>query len=404
MSEGTIVAAAEIGTSKVAVLIGHVSEAGRLGIIGHGLCSSRGVRKGAIYDLRAVLDCLQSAIELAETRASVSVENLFLAQSGSHLQGQFIEGIANVRNANGIVQQEDVERACSDAKGKMPPNDRIWVVHIRNPFRIDERVVEEPIGEQGSRLSAGYWSVSGERKIISDQIRLLNGIAIEVEDLILASTASAEAVLQTSEKRSGCIVLDVGGGSTDYVFYKDGFIVRAGVIPVGGDHITNDLSVGLRINSRWAENLKKEHGCALARTEDKERKVWAHGDHSIGDRECYLQSVHAIIEARVRELFEIVRKEWVSVLGDSKPGSGVVLTGGTSRLSGIEELAAKVFATHVRIGTPPNGVEKAIAGVEYSTCIGLLMYASRNDTIAGGGPRPVAATGLLRKLTGLFKS
>jgi cell division protein FtsA len=402
MSEGIIVAAAEIGTSKVCVLIGDVSEQGRLSIIGHGQCSSKGVRKGEIYDLRAACNCLQSAIDIAETRANLRLENLFLAQTGGHLKGQFNEGIVNVRNANGVITEEDVKKACDEAKGLMPPDERIWVVHIRNPFRVDDRVVEEPVGEFGSRLSAGYWSVSGVKQTIQDQIRLLQGISIEVEDLILSSTASAGAVLQESEKRSGCIVLDIGGGTTDYVFYKDGFIVRAGVIAVGGEHITNDLSIGLHINAFCAENLKKEHGHAIASDEDKRRNVWVHGDHSIGDRECNLFTVHTIIEVRMRELFEIVRKEWQSVLGESKPGSGVVLTGGSARLAGITELATKVFASHARIGKPPAGIEDAISGVEYSTCIGSLIYASKHDMLTKGGARPVAVDGLLRKLKGFF--
>lgn len=403
MSDGTIVAAAEIGTSKVAVLIGEVSSAGRLTILGHGKCTSTGVRKGEFHDLRKVRDCLQAALQNAEESAATSVDSLFLAQTGGHLEGKFNEGIANVRNANGIVQQEDVDRACRDAKECNPPAERLWVLHIRNPFRLDDRVVDEPVGAKGSRLSACYWSVSGHSRVIQEQIRLLNHISLEVDDLILSSTASAEAVLQSSEKEAGCIVLDIGGGTTDYAFYQGGYIVRAGVIPVGGDHITNDLSIGLRINVSWAETLKQQHGNALAHPESRERKVWAKGDHSIGDRECCLHSVHTIIESRMRELFGIVRKEWDDVLDGHKPGAGVVITGGTSQLNGIDELAAKVFACPVRIGTPPSRIDPAISGPEFSTSVGLLMYAARSDGVLRGDPRPVAPSRLFKKLTGFFR-
>ncbi len=399
MSNRKILGAVEIGTSKIAVLVGELDEDDMLNIIGHGVCSSSGIRKGAIFQLKDVSDCVQNAIITAEQSAGVSLSEVFLAQTGAHLQGRFLKGGANVSAADRVIRHGDIERAQKDAKSFSLEGGRVYVNHIRNPFLVDGQTVEEPLGRIGSRIEACYWSVDASQRVLSDQMRVINGIDINVRDVILSSSASAAAVTSEVEKDTGCLVIDIGGGTTDFVLYHSGYIVRTGVIPVGGDHLTNDLSMGLRLARRLAEDFKLRHGHAIARKEDRAHRAWAVGDRSVGDRECSLYAARKIIEERLRETFFFIQNELGDFLQSRGIGAGVVLTGGTANLPGIADLAEKCFNAPARTGRPPQGVKSSLAGPEYSTCVGLLTYAIGADEAEG---QETEAPRFLRKIRSLF--
>lgn len=401
MSHSRVVGAVEIGTSKVAVLLGEILEGGGLNIIGHTACSSRGVKKGMITDLGAASDCVHAAILTAEKNAQTRVDEVYLAQTGSHLRGMFNLGATNVSASDGIIRSVDIDSAKEDAKRKILPADRTYIHHIQNPFSVDGRQVENPLSKQGDRLEVGYWSVHGDSQTVSDSLRVIQGIDLDVSDMIISSIASGVVLLEESEKENGALVIDIGGGTSDYVLYRKGYIVHTGVVPVGGDHITNDLSIGLRVGRKSAEEFKVKHGRAYYESGDREKTEWLIGDLTIGDRQYPLSAITKIIEARVGEIFEIIKDELTEaeVFIPDEIASGVVLTGGTARLNGIDEAARRIFQIDARIAEGPEDVARELRRPEYSTALGLLHYALTGQEESRRVAKP---SGLFRRLSSLL--
>ncbi len=381
MSQSKVVAAVEIGTSKVAVLLGRFSEDNKLSIIGHSVCLARGIKKGVIENLPLASDCVHAALQAAESKASTRIDEVYLALTGQHLEGTQNFGNATIRDAKGIVKGVDVDQAISDAKRRELPETRSYIHYIRNHFELDGIPVYNPIERQGSRLEVSYWTVHADTEMIKNYLRIFGGYDIKVRDIVISSVAAASILLEQGEKDLGALVIDIGGGTTDWALFHNGYIIRTGVIAVGGDHITNDLSVGLRTGRTRAEKIKVEHGRAYYKSEDKNEKVWLIGDFTIGDKEFPKGAVTRIIEARVKEIFEIIKSELKreDLLKSSEIASGVVLTGGASKLDGIAKVAEDVLGLEVRSADIEAGFDADLRKPEYTTVIGLLRYALTGD-------------------------
>ncbi len=378
MAKSKIIAAVEIGTSKVSVLIGDIVNGKTLNIIGMGQCSSRGVIKGDILDFKTASDCTHAAIIAAEKQAGTSVEGVYLALSGGHIEGFYNEANINVTTADNTVSRRDIETVCHLAKSKDLPPERTVIHHIRRPFKLDGRLVEDPEYLEGRRLEVGYWTVHGELAKVSDSIHIINGFNLRVDDLILAGLASGAMAVEEAERKNGVLVIDIGSGVTDFVLYQEGWVETTGSLPLGGDHLTNDLSVGLRVNHAQAEKIKLKHGRSEVRPEDKGEKVWLHGDCSIGDRQLPCQAINRILSLRVEEIFQLVKSRLGSSFRPEKLGGGVVLTGGTSCLEDIGETASRVFGTAVRRAEGPAWMNGDLRGPENLTVLGLLHYGLNN--------------------------
>lgn len=396
MSQSKVVGAIEIGTSRVTVLLGEILGASGLNIIGHSSCFSKGVKKGVITDLKAASDCVHAAIMTAEQHAKTRIDEVYLAQTGSHLRGNFNVGTTNVGSSDSIIRAADIEQAKADAKRRQLPDSRTYIHHIQNPFSVDGQVVENPLAKQGQRLQVGYWSVHGDRGIVSDSLRVIRGIDLDVSDMIISSIASGAVLLEEAEKENGALVIDIGGGTSDFVLYRKGYIVLTGVVPVGGDHITNDLSIGLRVGRKTAEESKLKDGRAYYHSDDRSKKVWLFGHMTIGDREYPLAAITKIIEARVSEIFEIIKEQLVEaeLFEPDNIASGVVLTGGSSRLDGMDEVARRSLGLDVRRSDGPADLAPELRMPEYSTTLGLLHYALTGQEDAQQSTKPV---GLLRR-------
>ncbi|KRP37111.1 MAG: hypothetical protein ABS34_04400 [Opitutaceae bacterium BACL24 MAG-120322-bin51] len=390
MSQSRVVGAVEIGTSKVTVLLGEIVGDSGLNIIGHSSCFSKGVKKGVITDLKAASDCVHAAIMTAEQNAKTRVDEVYLALTGSHLRGNFNVGTTNVGSSDSIVRAADIEQAKEDAKRRKLTDERTYIHHIQNPFSIDGQPVENPLSKEGERLQVGYWSVHGDSQIVSDSLRVIGGIDLDVSDMIISSIASGAVLLEDSEKDNGALVVDIGGGTTDFVLYRKGYIVLTGVVPVGGDHITNDLSIGLRVGRKSAEESKLKNGRAYYKSEDREQKVWLYGDMTIGDREYPLAAITKIIEARVSEIFDIIKDQLVEadLLVPADIASGIILTGGSSRLEGIDEAARRSLGLEARRSEGPRDVSPELRVPEYSTALGLLYYALTGQEDAQQSAKP----------------
>ncbi|MBC2595375.1 cell division protein FtsA [Ruficoccus amylovorans] len=401
MSQSKIVGAVEIGTTHVVALIGEIVNGRSLNLIGMAESSSSGVKKGEITDFRAASNCVHAAIMGAEKSAGVQVEAVYLSQTGGHLQGFHHVGSVNVSSSENRVSADDIQRVIDDAKGKELSAERVYIHHIKHGFRLDGEAVDKPLNQPGNKLEVSYWSVHGDEARVRDHIHIINGFGLPVEDMILSSIATASMVATAEEKRRGSLVLDMGGGTTDWAVYRDGVIMRTGVVPVGGDHLTNDLALGLRVNRKYAEKLKKQFGKAFVEKDDKGEKVWMVGDQMIGDRYLSRQSLVQIIELRLDELFQILKKQLGEFADEEVLPCGVVLSGGASVLPGIPELAGKILGLPVRVGSNPDWVREDLRGPGYSTALGLMHYALTGQH-QEEFTAPPAPKGLMKKVSKLF--
>ena len=381
-----IVAAVEIGTDKVAVLVGEITRGRALNIIGVGLAPSRGVMKGEVVDYKAACEATHHALEMAEKRAGLRIEEVWLAQTGGHLDAFLNEASVNVKSADNTVTALDITSVCELAKEKELPAGRSRIHEIRRPFRLDGRV--------------GYWIVHGPESKISDNIHVVGGYHLEVRELVLASLATGSLLTSAEERSQGALVIDLGKGVTDYVLYRDGHVLVTGTLPVAGDHVTNDLSLGLRVTLAQAEMLKLRHARATTGTRDRAEKVWLNGDASFGDRQLPRMAIEAITAARVQELFEVIRAKLGPAFVPEHCGAGVVLAGGTAKLPGIEEAASRVFGLPARRGEPPGWVKEELQDPMFSTVLGVFQFGLRTAHEHAVPPR--RKTGLLSNLTKIF--
>ena len=399
-SNHTIIGAVEIGTAKVTVLVGEFT--GReLAIIGRGECPSQGVIKGAIADYKAASDCTHSALEQAERDAGERMDCVYLAQSGGHLEGFYNEAALNVKAADNMIDRNDIRTVCDLAKSKELPTGRVVVHHIRRPYRVDGRLVPtSPENLVGQRLEVGYWTVHGQEQRLADTIHVIRGCNLEVRELVLSSLASGHMVTNPEERQNGVLAIDIGAGTTDFVLYRDGVPHTTGVVPIGGAHLTNDLSIGLRLTVGQAEKLKLRFGRALVNARDKADKVWLDGNYAIGDRQFPRLAIEQITAARAWELLEVVRKKLGHSFAAETCAAGVVLTGGSAKLPGLAECAAKVFGVPAHLGETPGWVAEDLREPGYQTALGLLYYGVTSRADETSSRR--RSGGFLRSVTRLF--
>jgi len=398
-SSTTFIGAVEIGTAKITVLIGEYT--GReLAIIGRGECQSRGIIKGMVVDYKAASECTHSALELAEREAGERIDLVFLAQTGGHLEGFYNEASVNVKAADNMIGAEDIRTVCDLARAKELPAGRMVVHHIRRPFRVDGRLVPNPEHLVGQRLDVGYWTVHGQENKLADLIHVIRGFNLEVRELVLSSLASGHMVTTAEERQHGVLAIDIGAGTTDYVLYRDGIAHTTGVLPVGGAHLTNDLSIGLRLTEGKAEKLKLRFGRASVHTRDRAEKVWLDGNFAIGDRQFSRYAIEQITSARATEILEVVRKKLGNAYSPETCSAGVVLTGGTAKLAGLAETAARVFEVPAHLGETPSWVAENLRDPCYNTALGLLYYGVNSQAERHTAQR--RRGGFLRSVTRLF--
>ena len=373
-SRRKLIGAVEMGTSKVCALIAEVGPNNDLYIVGFGKCSSNGIVKGTILDVPKASEAVHTALSTAEDDANNRVKRVFLAQTGGHLEGFYNE--ASVRtDANSVVGSREIESVCESAKSKELPAGRVLVHYLRRPFMVDGNIRNNPRNVSGRILQVGYWIVHGDENRLKDNIRIFEDYQVLVDDLVLSSIASGCIVSTHLERQQGVLVLDIGGGVTDFVLYRHGSPYITGVLPVGGVHLTNDLSLGLHIAENRAEALKLRHGRAMIKAKNKDEQVWLIGDHSLGDKTIPQMAIEQILSARVEEIFRIVKEKLGEAYSPQMIPSGVIITGGTAKLPGIAEVAARIFEAPAKVGEAPTWVERdELRDPEYSTVLGVLRY------------------------------
>lgn len=370
----------DVGTSKIAVIVGEAMDEGRLDVIGIGIAEAKGIRRGVVVNLEAAVDSIKKAIEEAELTAGVEIDAVYLGLSGAHVKAFNSRGVVAVAGKNREITREDVRRAINAAKAVALPSGREILHVLPQDFVVDEQDgIGAPIGMMGSRLEVNVHVVTGSQSSTQNIVACVNRARVTVVDTVLEQLAAAEAVLTTDEKELGVAFVDIGGGTTDFAIFERGSLWHTGSTPLGGNHFTNDIAVGLRTPIPEAEKTKRRSGCALAALVDGEQTVEV---ASVGGREPRVISrriLSEVLQPRAEEIFHQLWDEIRRAGYEQSLHSGIVLTGGGSMLDGIPEIADQIFDLPVRRGCPVGvgGLTDHINSPAFATGVGLVLYAHR---------------------------
>ena len=382
------IVAVEIGTSKIIVLVGEIREENRIAIIGMGESNSSGIRKGEVVSLENASVCLRSALATAEESAGISVRSVYLSIAGGHFRSSVNVGNTIVLDPEVGVTIADIDAVVDVAQKVSLAQDQTIIHSLSQYFTIDrqQRVIT-PDGMEGNHLSLEMMMIHGNKTCINNTFNVVQDRNIDIDDVVFAGICSAQAVLSKEQKDSGVVVIDIGGGTTDYIAYNDSIFATAGSLSVGGDHITNDMVLAFNIPIARAEEIKKKHGSAIISSYDPEKKISLAPQVGFAGKTFSHHALSTVINARVDEMLKTVKKRLDDAGIMDHVGASVVLTGGCAKLKGIEILANDIFGVPCSIGRPSNagGLPSSIDGPEYVTCYGLIEYAAQTEQAAGAG-------------------
>ena len=368
----------DIGTTKICCIVGNMTEEG-LEVVGIGTSQSKGLRMGVVINIESTVAAIQKAIREAELMAGCEIKSVFAGIAGGHIRGLNSQGVIAIKNRE--VTSEDVQRVIDAAKAIAIPMDREVMHILPQEFIIDDQDgIREPLGMSGVRLEAKVHIVTGAVASAQNIIKSCNRAGTDVADIVLEQLASSEAVRSSDEKDLGVALVDIGGGTADIAIFSEGAIKHTSVLSIGGDHLTNDIAVGLRTPMAEAEKIKQAYGCCLTSMVGKDETIEV---PSVGGREARIlsrQLLAEILEPRVEEIFSLVNREISKSGYGDLIASGVVITGGSAILPGMPELAEQIFNLPVRRGNPLDigGLTDVVNSPIYATGVGLVKYGSMN--------------------------
>jgi cell division protein FtsA len=402
--DSSIVVGLEIGTSKVCAVVGEQSAdpaGGGLNIIGLGQARSRGVRKGEIVDPSQAEEDVRNAIVEAEQMADVEIRNVYLGVTGAHLRGYNNRGVHPVVSADREISGDDVQDVVKNAKAINLPAENSVIHAIRQHFFVDgQGGVTNPVGMLGSRLEVDVHVVHGNTNRLQNAIRLVKGLQLEVDEIVSNGLASSLALLSNDQKELGALVVDIGGGTTDYVVYANGVIRHTGVLAVGGDHVSNDLAYGLKVPLSRAEKLKLEFGSALVDQECRGQLVTITNELGLPLKTVNVEHLRRIMSLRLEEIFQLIGQDLEQAGLFDYLRAGIFLCGGCARIPQIAPLAEQVLQMPVSLGqtNSVSGQKAALDQPEFATAIGLVKFGSFKTRKREGKPS------LAQGLKGVFGS
>ncbi len=381
----------DIGTSKVVAIVCEINQAGDIEIIGVGSHPSRGLKKGVVVNIESTVQSIQRAVEEAELMAGCQIHSVYVGIAGSHIRSLNSHGIVAIRDKE--VIGSDVERVIDAARAVAVPADQKLLHVLPQEYIIDEQEgIREPIGMSGVRLEAKVHLVTGAVSAAQNIIKCIRRCGLEVDEVILEQLASSHAVLTDDERELGVCLVDIGGGTTDIAVFSEGAIQHTAVIPIAGDQVTNDIAVALRTPTPNAEDIKIKYACALTQLAGPDQTIEV---PSVGDRpprRLSRQTLAEVVEPRYEELLTLVQAELRRSGYEDLIAAGVVLTGGSSKMEGLIELAEEIFHMPVRLGSPQyeGGLVDVVRNPIYATGVGLLLFGgsdkheNRIDAQKGG--------------------
>ena len=375
----------DIGTSKVVAIVGEIVDDGSLNIIGIGSHRSRGLKKGTVVNIESTVESIQHAIAEAEMMAGCQIHSVYAGIAGSHIRSMNSHGIVAIRD--GEVERADIERVIDAAQAVAIPADQKVLHILPQEYLIDaQEGVKEPLGMSGVRLEAKVHLVTCDINAVQNIEKCIKRCNLAVDEIILEQLASSYSVLTEDEKELGVCLVDIGGGTSDIAIFTEGSIRHTGVIPIAGDQVTNDIAMALRTPTDDADEIKVKYACALTQLANGADSIKV---PSVGDRpprELSRQALAEVVEPRYVELFTLVQQELQRSGFQDMLAAGIVLTGGTSKMEGVVDLAEEIFHAPVRIGAPHNvaGLADIVRNPIYSTGVGLLLYGLKQFQEQGG--------------------
>ena len=395
-----LIVALDIGSTKTCTLIGEQEDEGSVKFAALGAAESKGWRKGQIVNLDLAASSIRRAVEEAEAIVGVPVESAVVGVAGVHVRGVNSRGGITLGPKPRDVRREDVSQAIEAARGVSLPEDREILHVLPQEFILDgQDSIRDAIGMVGQRLEANVHIVTASGTATQNIVTAANRAGVRVDDTALEPLAAAEACMTQDERELGACLLDIGGGTTELIGYSGGVVRHTAAIPVGGDHFTNDLAVGLRTPIPEAEQIKRQHASALRELTAQDLAIEI---ASVGDRPprtVFARMLCDIVEPRAQELLALIRDEVRRGGLNSQIPAGIVLTGGGAHLRGLPELAERTFNLPVRVAAPRGLAEMSeeVSRPEYATAVGLVLYAARTRRLAGARP-----TGFIGKLKAMF--
>lgn len=380
--ESGMVVGLDVGTSKIVCIIGEINEDNELEIIGVGSHLSRGLKKGVVVNIESTVQSIQRAVEEAELMAGCRVHSVYAGIAGSHIKSMNSHGIVAIKDRE--VVEGDVDRVIDAARALAIPADQKVLHVLPQEFIIDQQEgIREPIGMSGVRMEAKVHLVTGAVSAAQNIVKCIERCGLQVDDIILEQLASSYAVLTEDEKDLGVCLVDIGGGTTDIAVFTEGAIKHTAVIPIAGDQVTNDIAIAMRTPTQYAEEIKIKYACALRQLTNQDEVIEV---PSVGDRaprRLARQTLAEVVEPRYEELMSLVLAELRRSGYENLIAAGVVLTGGSSKMEGVVELAEEVFHMPVRLGVPQYvfGLIDVVRNPIHATGVGLLLFGHVNEQV-----------------------
>jgi len=371
-----IIVGLDIGTTKIACIVGEVTEDG-VDIIGIGTAPSKGMRRGNVVNIDATVTSIRQAVDEAENMAGCEISSVYAAISGPNVRGMNKNGIVAIKDKE--IRSADIARVLDQAKAVAIPMDREVLHVLPQQYLVDDQDgIRDPLGMAGVRLEAKVHIVTSLVASVQNVIRCANRCNLQVADIVLESLAASQAVLEDDEKELGVALVDIGGGTCDIMIYADGAIVHTSVIELGGERVTNDIATLLRTPLDAAEKLKRKYGCANSQLVDQSEIMEIPSTGGRGPRQIKRYELVQVIEPRIEEIFEFVKKDLMRSGYYDSLGAGIVLTGGATVMEGITEIAEQVLELPTRRGAPTKigGLVDVVRSPSYSTGVGLVMFGA----------------------------
>ncbi|OGW27239.1 MAG: cell division protein FtsA [Nitrospirae bacterium GWC2_57_13] len=385
----------DLGTTKVCAIVGAVKDSGKVDIIGIGISPSHGLKKGVVVNIDSTVESVRKAVREAELMAGVEIDSVYVGISGSHIKGINSRGVVAIKNKE--VNPSDVARVIDAARAVNIPMDQQVLHVLPQEFIIDDQDgIKEPLGMYGVRLEAKVHIITGAVTSIQNIVKSCSRAGLRVNDLVLQPLASSQAVLTGEERDLGVVVVDIGGGTSDVALFLEGSLWHTEVLPIGGNHLTNDISIGLRTPASEAEKIKIKYGCALSSLVKHEDTIDVPSVGGRPPRVLSRQILCEIIEPRVEELFGMVQQRLKKSGFEDMFASGIVLTGGAALMEGLQDAAEHYLGLPIRRGTPRHigGLMDVVNSPIYATGVGLVLYGAENQQDA---PRKFMSGGVMNR-------
>lgn len=403
MSKWNTISAIDVGTTKVCTIVAETNENGLMRVAGVGLAPSAGLHKGLVVNISDAKDSIRESVRKAEQASGYQVESAYVGVTGRHISARNNRGVVAITRNDRLVRSDDLKRVLQTAQTVKVPSDEKLLHLIPRNYTVDgQEGVKNPVGMHGFRLDVETHVITAAVSSVQNLVKCIRGVGVDIEDLVFEPLASSEAVLSEDEKQVGVVLADIGGGTTDISVFKDGSIWHSAILPVAGYQFTRDIAIGLGLPFDVAEEMKRKYGTVMPAQENKTKTdAIAQNGHNIS-----YQSLCEIIRARVDELIRLIALELPRAEFETLVPAGLVLTGGSSNLSGIDALGRDILGVPVRVGGPVGiyGISDVLHNPAYATSVGLLLWGMKPRSVANWKSHSLAGNfrNLVSRIRGLF--